>query len=186
MPESNTSSVIEIRLDDVSQLFETLDPFPFRERDLASEADEYICDWASELPRDQPLEIRIHLPASAAASHTVQTLATSLSNYFSYRAVVVAKQLNDLFRIGRRALMVGLAVLGFCLILGQAFLAFASSSSVGHFIEEGLIIVGWVALWRPLEIFLYDWWPIEQQKKLYRRLAQAKVSVTYYEPVQGE
>lgn len=186
VPVSNPSSVIEIRLDDISQLFETLDPFPFRERDLASEADEYICEWAAELPRDLPLEIRIHLPASAAESPAVQSLQTSLSNYFSYRAATVSRQLSDLFRVGRRALMVGLAVLGFCLLLGQAFLAFATSSSVGHFIEEGLIIVGWVALWRPLEIFLYDWWPIKQQMKLYRRLAQAKVGVSYHEPATGD
>ncbi|MGA7532679.1 MAG: hypothetical protein WCB50_13625 [Pseudolabrys sp.] len=23
--------------------------------------------------------------------------------------------------------------------------------------QESLIIVGWVAIWRPIEIFLYDW-----------------------------
>ncbi|MGO4839202.1 hypothetical protein AB4144_43855, partial [Rhizobiaceae sp. 2RAB30] len=77
-------------------------------------------------------------------------------------------------------LLIGLAVLGFCLLLGQMFSAFYSNGRIGHFIEEGLIIVGWVALWRPLEIFLYDWWPIAQKKKLYRRLAAARVSVSFY------
>jgi hypothetical protein len=41
--------------------------------------------------------------------------------------------------------------------------------------RESLIIVGWVALWRPLEIFLYDWWPIARHRSLYRRLAKADV-----------
>lgn len=186
LPNDGQGGAIEIRLEDVSQLFETMDPFPFRERDLARDADEYICGWAGELPADRPLEIRIHLPAGAAGSAEVRGLGASLSNYFDYRAGVVTRELSDEFRMGRRALLIGLAVLGLCLLLGQLFVAVTSYGSIGHFVEEGLIIVGWVALWRPLEIFLYDWWPIAQKKKLYRRLAEARVSVSFYDTPDGE
>jgi hypothetical protein len=91
----------------------------------------------------------------------------------------VARELSDLFRIGRRALMIGLAVLGVCLVLGQTVSALTPYGRIGHFIEEGLIIVGWVANWRPLEIFLYDWWPIAHKKRLYRPLADARVTVRF-------
>ena len=40
------------------------------------------------------------------------------------------------------------------------------SVSQSRFVEvfrEGLLIVGWVAMWRPLEVFLYDWWPIRAE-----------------------
>ncbi|PWK68983.1 hypothetical protein [Aminobacter sp. AP02] len=170
---------IEIRLEDVSQLFETMDPFPFRDRDLARDADAYIFDWAHELPRNQPFEITIHLPASAAQSPAVSSLDKSIPNFFNYRAGVVGRELSDLFRVGRRTLLVGLAVLGLCLAVGQTLAALVPRSGIAHFFEEGLIIVGWVALWRPLEIFLYDWWPIAQNKKLYRRLAEAPVRVQF-------
>ena len=50
-----------------------------------------------------------------------------------------------------------------------------------RFLEEGLIIVGWVANWKPLEIFLYDWWPLARRRNLYRRLAAAKVTVSSFE-----
>lgn len=171
---------IEIRLEDVSQLFETMDPFPSRDRELAREADAYIFDWAHELPRNQPLEITIHLPASAAQSAAVRSLDKSLANFFTYRARIVGRELSDLFRMGRRTLMVGLAVLAACLAIGQTLAALVPDSGVAHFFEEGLIIVGWVALWRPLEIFLYDWWPIAQNRKRYRRLAGASVRVQFY------
>jgi len=39
------------------------------------------------------------------------------------------------------------------------------------------VIGGWVALWRPLEIFLYDWWPIVGQRKTYALLSTLPVSV---------
>ena len=31
-------------------------------------------------------------------------------------------------------------------------------SQLTRYFEEGLIIISWVANWKPLEIFLYDWW----------------------------
>ena len=49
--------------------------------------------------------------------------------------------------------------------------------SAPFIVRESLIIAGWVAMWRPLEIFLYDWWPIRRQVKLYRRLSEMPVRV---------
>jgi hypothetical protein len=48
---------------------------------------------------------------------------------------------------------------------------------VARVLEESLIIVGWVANWRPLEIYLYDWWPIRRRVLLYRRIAAAPLKV---------
>lgn len=45
-------------------------------------------------------------------------------------------------------------------------------------VEESLLIFGWVANWRPIEIFLYEWWPIVRRRNLYRRLAAAEVDLT--------
>ena len=44
-------------------------------------------------------------------------------------------------------------------------------------LEESLIIVGWVANWRPIEIYLYDWLPIRRRIRLFERIAAAKVEV---------
>ena len=44
-------------------------------------------------------------------------------------------------------------------------------------IEESFLILGWVANWRPLEIFLYDWWPLARRRDLYSRLSVATVEL---------
>jgi hypothetical protein len=38
-----------------------------------------------------------------------------------------------------------------------------------------------VANWKPIEIFLYDWWPLLRRRNLYRRLSEASVEVTAYD-----
>lgn len=168
---------IEIRVDQIAQLFHSLDPFPFNERDLDADAEEHIVGWARELPRDRPLEIRIHLPATEAASPAARDLGTSIARYFAYRADMLGRELKELFRVGRISLLIGVGVLGVCLGVGQAITGLFGPSFLGHFIEQGLIIVGWVANWRPIAIFLYDWWPLARRRRLYQRLAAAAVIV---------
>jgi hypothetical protein len=36
------ANAIEIRIEEISQIFHTLDPFPFRKRDLDKDAEEFI------------------------------------------------------------------------------------------------------------------------------------------------
>lgn len=172
---------IQIRVDQVSQLFNTLDPFPFHERDLDSDAEEYIVGWARELPREQPLRITVHLPRPEVDSAVARGLEEALQRFFAYRADVIGRDLNELFRVGRRAMLIGLGALGLCLAAGQIVTGRFGTGYLARFVEEGLIIVGWVANWRPLEIFLYDWWPLARRRDLYRRLAIAKVDVTSFE-----
>ena len=44
-------------------------------------------------------------------------------------------------------------------------------------LREGLIIAGWVAMWRPMEIFLYEWWPLLRKGRLYEKLSRMHVEV---------
>lgn len=177
MTVSPADSTIQIRVEKISQLFHTLDPFPFRERDLDREAEEFIVGWARELPKNRPIQIVIHLPASEADTLETSEIAGALNRYFTYRAEIISLDLNELFRVGRRSLAIGLAVLAGCLIIGRAISGFFGPGQAGRFVEEGLIILGWVANWKPIEIFLYDWWPITQRRNLYRRLACATVDL---------
>jgi hypothetical protein len=40
-----------------------------------------------------------------------------------------------------------------------------------------LIIGGWVAMWRPMEIFIYEWWPLMRTGRLYEKLSRMRVEV---------
>lgn len=165
---------IEIGVERLPQLFNTLDPFPFKVRDLDRDVEEFIVDWARELPRRGSLQILVHLPKAEAETPAARELEGALRHYFAYRAQVMARDIKELFRVGRWSLVVGLAVLGFCLAAGN-IVAALGTGYLGRYLGEGLVILGWVANWRPIEIFLYAWWPVARRRNLYRRLASATV-----------
>jgi len=181
MRDSNATAVIEIQVEKVSQLFDSLDPSPLSRRDLAARAEDYIVSSAREVPARQPITIVVHLPAEEAAGLAAGQLAASFRNYFEDRAEHAAFELKDLLRVGRLSLVIGMAVLALALVVGTV-LSKLMEGMLGQYWIEGLVILGWVALWRPMEIFLYEWWPIQRERNLYRHLATAEVIVR---PIQG-
>jgi hypothetical protein len=175
-PET-VEGIIELRLSALSQLFNSLDPSPFHERDIDDEAEAYILGWARELPGDRPLRLVLHLPAAEAAKAQERGVETALAHYFAARALQQERDLRELFRIGRRNLGISLPVLVACLTASQLLRRHLGGSPLASVLQESLVILGWVANWKPLETFLYDWWPLARRRNLYRRLAAATVEI---------
>lgn len=180
MTPAGTNDAIELRVENIAQLFHTLDPFPFRERDLDREAEEYIVSWARDLAADEPIRIVVHFPNSDDQTKAARELGEAFSRYFSYRADILQRDLHELFRVGRRSLAIGVPILIACLISAHLSGGFLIDTPFKRLVEESFLILGWVANWRPLEIFLYDWWPIARRRDLYRRLSAATVEPKPY------
>jgi hypothetical protein len=171
------SQRIQLRLQQVSQLFNSLDPSPFRERDLDPNAEDYIVQWARELPRNSEIAIFIQLPEEEAQRARQMHLEQALRNYFADRTRAASRALSELFLNGRRFLAIGIPILIICLVTSQLVRSYLGSGPLSQVLEESLLILGWVANWRPLETFLYDWSPIRARRALYRRLTTARVTI---------
>lgn len=164
--------LIEIRLRELRQLFHHLDPAPFREKDLDPAAEAYIEDAMREIGPRKAAKLIVHVPESERATDDARTLPEAVSHYFAYREGQTRIELGRLLRRALANLAIGLAFLFACLWLRRALTA--SSSEV---LREGLLIIGWVALWRPVEMFLYDWWPVLRRAKRLEVIARMQVEV---------
>lgn len=189
-------ALIEVKLAELAQLFNSMDPSPFHERDLDHDAEEFIVSWAQEHPRDDDLHLIIHLsnpPADAA--QTAASVKESVQHYFDYRADMLWREFRQLMKEGRVSLTVGLSFLGLCQFVILFVLPHGGEwngiyqellpplmKKAFSFIREGLTILGWVAMWRPLEIYLYRWWPLLGKRRLYQRLARMEVEVRNTNP----
>ena len=116
--------------------------FPIQGETWPQSAEDFIVGWARELPRSQPIEIIVHLPAPEAEGRAAQQLSDALSNYFRYRAERLGLDLRELFSVGRWSLLIGLTVLAACVILGQYLAGQFDEGYLNRFFNEGLIILG--------------------------------------------
>lgn len=169
-------SLIELRVDHLDGLFDAFDPMPAPSRDLAPQAEDFIVGWARELPEEAPLRLVVHTTPEQARTATAAQTGEAFHRHFSYRAARVGGDIAEMLRIGRVSLVIGLAVLALC-YAGGRLLALVLPPDLARFGQESLLILGWVANWRPIDIFLYDWWPLARRRALLRRLASAPVEV---------
>ena len=166
---------IEVFVDRIEQLFNSMDPSPFDERELDDDAEEFIVGWTREFPRRDPVSLVVHvnhLPAHGDAEHLLETV---VHNYFTYRANLNRLEFRHLLKQGCTSLIIGLAFLAACTLTSQLLRRQAGTLPI--VLREGLIIAGWVAMWRPMEIFLYEWWPLLRTGQLYEKLSRMRVEV---------
>lgn len=175
----HSDAVMEVRVADLRQLFNRMDPSPFRERDLDPSAEEFIVGWAQTVPPGKPLALVVHLERPAISADEPEVIRDAIQDFFRHESDRARRRLRELFQRGRISL--GIAMLFLFALFGVGDLV-ANALTGSRFVDvlrEGLMIGGWVAMWRPLEIFLYDWWPIRGQIRLYDRLASMPVRVAY-------
>ena len=152
-----------------------MDPSPFHERDLDDDAEEFIVGWAREFPRRDPLSLVVYVNPLPPHNDVQRLLETAVNNYFAYRAKLSRLEFRHLLKEGRTSLIIGLAFLAACMLTSQLLRRHAGTLSI--VLREGLIIAGWVAMWRPMEIFLYEWWPLLRRGRLYEKLSRIRVEV---------
>ena len=176
------SGVIQLNLHKLGQLFEVLDPSPFRERDLDRSAEEFIVESVKELPPRPAYELVLYVDEPPTQPDEPRAVEEAVRVYFARRATLLRRDLSQLMHRGRISLAIGIAFLATLVVAGQLLGRLWGESTVGALLRESLLIVGWVAMWRPIEIFLYDWWPIAGERRLYDRLSRITVRIVPRSP----
>jgi hypothetical protein len=179
MPSSNAppEAQIQVHVTLIDQLFNSIDPSPFHNRDLDSEADAYIVKNARECPKGVELSLTIYLDQAPQSGDKLDRVEQAIQTHFAASAQTTQAQLRDLFRRGRISLLIGLGFLSLSIALSQWFWGGPDASHMAQILKESVVIGGWVAMWRPMEIFLYDWWPVAARIRLLQRLARMRVCV---------
>lgn len=169
------SYCVDIFLTSILQLFDRRDPSPFKEKDLDEDFSRYLILALNELREAERVKLVIKMQEHHPTFLKAKDVEEAIYNYYSFELENSKNDLSMLFRLGRRSLVMGLAFLAAC-YTGFALMRDHSSLFVG-FLGEGLHVLGWVAMWKPINLFLYDWWPIRDRIRLMTRLQKIKVEI---------
>jgi len=173
--ELTQSYSIKLKLRDLSQLFNSMDPSPFVEKDLDDDAEAFIVSWAEEFPSNAQVRLHIYLDQWPDQNPT-DLIQRAVYNHFAHRAELTGLEFKHLMKQGRTSLLIGLSFLATCFAIAETLLS-GESGTWAAILREGLTIAGWVAMWRPMQIYLYDWWPLHRRGKLYTKLSHMPVEV---------
>lgn len=161
---------LDVRLGSVEQLFDNRDPAPFRERDLDPDLVEYLHGAAEDVAHHGPFRVVFWLGGAPAP----ERIEPAYRAHFAYEIERIDRQRRRERRAGQVSLVFGLALLVILVTLAQVA---ASLPRIGSVVKEGLTISAWVILWRPVQTLVYDWWPPFRERRLMRRLRDARLIV---------
>ena len=85
-PRTRGENTIEVKLQEFEQLFNTIDPSPFHEKDLDHDLEEFIESWAKEYPLHQPVRLVVHLEKRPPDTDPQAIIERAVHNYFTYKA----------------------------------------------------------------------------------------------------
>jgi hypothetical protein len=177
--KKDNERVIEVRIRQLDQLFDAMDPCPFYEKDLDRNAERYIVESVREIATQTPAAVIVHLDKPAAMAEEERVVGEAIRSHFARQAQLARHELRGLLGRGWISLAIGLCFLATMLTAAEPIANRIGAGAVATILRESLIIGGWVAMWRPLEIFLYDWWPIVGRRRIYDRLSRIPVRLLY-------
>lgn len=172
----DSEGAVVMRLRAIDQLFDAVDPSPFGQQDLSQWAAEYILESVKEMQVPVPSEIVVVIdePCDPGA---IPVISNAVREFFARQAEVHRRSLRRLLQRGLITLAIGVVFLVAFFGFSRFIAWLLGDGPVASLLREGSLIVGWVAMWRPIEIFLYDWWPIAGERRLLARLSGVDVRV---------
>jgi len=161
---------VRVELERLSELFQAPEPDPLAGRPHADSGLDRILNQLRPGPR-RSVRATIVLPATERAPDIEPRCRAALREYCALRMTRIANDQASLRQEGYATLWRGLVFLALCLLamrmVGEpAFL----HPRIAHFTYEGLVIAGWVALWYPLDVLLYQRWPLAREERLHAAL----------------
>ncbi len=169
---------ISLHLEDIHDLFTASQFEPFCENQMTVSGMDYLCSNLKSSRLTEPIRAAIFLPQDKIQPDLTEPLRRAISCYCHYQIERNQNELTSIRWQAIKAFQSGLIFLGVCLLISTlsetaVFLPEWTRRLVG----EGFLIVGWVSLWHPAELFLFEWWPYWREIHIYKRLIDMEIVI---------
>lgn len=169
---------IEVRVKSSQQLFDARDPAPFRERDLDDDFVEYILSSVREFTFSSPLKIVIYVEESETKDLPKESICEAIRSYFAYKTDLQRGDLKTFMKRAQLFLLIGLLVLGSCIGIAQSLTIPSPPGAIG-ILREGIVIFGWVSIWKPIELILFDWYPLLEKLRFFKKILGTEIDLRF-------
>ncbi|MCX6972082.1 MAG: hypothetical protein NTV93_18300 [Verrucomicrobia bacterium] len=98
----------------------------------------------------------------------------AVQKHFHSEVAAFSEGIREIVWNGWASARIGGSLALFLLLISEGLLLL-NERMLPEFLSRGLVIVAWVALWRPAELLVYEHLPLRKQRMLARKAAEAHV-----------
>lgn len=166
-----------IALESAEELFAAPVPDPLAGRFETHSGMDRLLDRLTPAAARSPLTVVVEVPDADAG--LAARLRPAIAGYVGHRVAELRTAKRQIERRGYTELALGLVFLAACLALSSAAVAIpAGPEWLGFVVAEGLVIVGWIALWHPVDMLLFERGPLRREIRLLEAIAAADLRAT--------
>lgn len=169
--ESTDRYMIEIALDQYTDIFNEWDPAPFKRRELNPDLKLYLEEYSDEIPSKYAIELCFAVPAGMRDERVEEESRIGLKNSFISKRYFLGKEIKKSNTRMLLFVVIGLVLLWVAKTAASRF-AEADASSI---LFEGLAITGWVFLWEAVSLFFFTNRELYHRYQTHKRLQNAPV-----------
>lgn len=167
--------LIQISLNQYSDIFNDFDSAPFRKRDIDPDLRLFLEDCSMDIPLKKDIDISFHIAQSAQDSAKEQVVIASFKTYYSFYLSTQKRTLKDIYHN---------AILYVFISFISLFLSFFLENLIPRSIFtntmlEGLNIGGWVFLWEAISFFFFKRKKYVHEIMEYERFLRANIYFNY-------
>lgn len=176
--EATNLYMIEVALDQYSDIFNEWDPAPFKRREIDPDLELYLEGSSDEISFRYPIELCFTLPKGIRDEHLEGEMRDGLRNSFFFKMYLIKKELKK-----TNTQMFRWVLLGFVFLwLGTVLSNQAEGKMALSLLADGLFIGGWVFLWEAVSLFFFTNRDLYGRYRTYKRLYKAPVFFREGEP----
>jgi hypothetical protein len=168
----NGRPVLDVRVSSIDHLFDNRDPAPFRERDLDPDVADYLVDGGQDLRR----EPGIHIVFWLSRPCNDDEIRNAVHAHFDYQLERARRRRREQVRTGWIMVTIAAVAIVVLVSLGE-LVSNRWTGALGAALREALLISGWVLMWRPVEVLIYDAIPWRRERRVLRALRDASIDV---------
>lgn len=170
---------IEVRIKSTNQLFDVRDPAPFRERDLDDDFVEYILSSVREGSVSSPMKFVIYVEEKEDPQLPKDTIREAIRGHFLYQVILEERNLKQYLKKAQIYFLIGFFVLATCLGIAQE-MHVPNAPGYWGVLREGIVIFGWVSIWKPIELILFDWYPLVEKYRYYKKIVSTEIDIHFH------
>ena len=163
--------LIEVSLEDYSELFNGWDASPVRRKDLEPELLDYLEEAGTEIPIKQSIELVFYLPKDKRDAERDERSITTIQNNFKVVNQMIQKKIERNYR--RLLVYVTLSLI--FLVAAYLLRNVTTLSLLTNIMIEGLFIGGWFLLWEAFSLFFFDTHEYKIRQKIFKRFIDSKI-----------
>jgi hypothetical protein len=169
---------LPIQLRTPDDLFDQFDPSPLVSRRLNEGASAYLLTSLKQSAASGPVVVVVRLPDDARSDATEGALRASVPGHFHRLSKAVDSDIKLIRSTARRFVPIGFLIMCVCMTVSE-ILTIRTERLLFHSIAEGVLVLGWVALWAPFDYLLFGALPLTKKRSFYKRLANAGMRFQY-------